>query len=70
MFHIDAEKVDLIGAEELIHIGVEEGVIMAGIHIGTGQDAIDPTGQIATHTIGELAIEGNAITRQLGAHKI
>ena len=27
---------------------------MAGIHIGTGQDAIDPTGQIATLLLGNL----------------
>jgi len=70
MFHTDAERADRIGVEDLIHIGVEKGVIMAGIHIGTGQDAIDPTGQIATLIIGELATEDNAITRQLGVHKI
>jgi len=70
MFHTDAERGDRTGVEDLIHIGVEKGVIMAGIHIGTGQDAIDPTGQIATLIIGELATEDNAITRQLGVHKI
>ena len=70
MYRIDVGDRGHIDAGDITHTDAEEDVITVGIHIGTGEHAIEAIGERAIHIIGEHVTEGNAQTKLHGAIKI